>query len=247
MPFLDRRAAGRRLAERLRFFRNSDVVVLGVPAGGVQVAYEVAAALSVPLDLAVVRRMTVPYQPWSVFGALGEDGVCVLDEDVVARALVSELERFAVQREQRERLARSVTRYRGDLARRWLDGRTAVVVDDGIGTAVVVRAAVAIARDRGAGRVVVAAPVGAGKAVSAVSEFADHVVCLETPPLFGSVQSWYRDYDDVSEADVCALLHRAPTAATVARDPQTRADSRPPRIADSLSTRPSESVESVDV
>lgn len=214
MPFLDRRDAGRRLAQRLRILRRPDVVVLGVPCGGMPVAFEVAAALRVPLDLAIVRRLRVPYRPSLVFGAVGEEGITVHDEDVVARALVSGPERLSVHREQREHLVRSIVQYRGEFAARRLDGCAAVVVDDGIDTAVVARAAVEIARARGAGRVMVAAPVGASRAIRSVSEVADHVVCLETPPLFGSIRPWYQNFGEVSESEVGALLDQAATPAT---------------------------------
>ncbi|WP_107656992.1 phosphoribosyltransferase [Nocardia suismassiliense] len=211
MSFLDRREAGRRLAQQLRHFRGQDVVLLGVGGGGVVVAHEVADVLRTRLDIAVVCELTVPYQPWLVFGALGEHDVCVLDEDVIARALVSHPEQLAVQREAREQLRRSLTRYRGEGGALALDGATAVIVTDGVTCAAPARVGVAIARARGARRVVVATPLGAPRAVRALRGVADDVVCLETPPLSGSIRPWYRELPAVSDAEVVALLNQRHT------------------------------------
>ncbi|WP_281180904.1 phosphoribosyltransferase family protein, partial [Nocardia lijiangensis] len=145
MPFRDRRAAGRRLAVRLTHFRDTDAVVLGVPRGGIPVAYEVAGALRAPLTVAMVRRLRVPYQPDLTFGAVGEGGVGVIDDKILARAFVSEPGRAEVEAEQRADLARSAIRYRG-AAGLALHGRTAVIVDDGIATGVTARAAVEVVR-----------------------------------------------------------------------------------------------------
>ncbi|WP_378741307.1 phosphoribosyltransferase [Nocardia brasiliensis] len=212
MPLLDRRDGGRRLAQRLRALGGSDVVVLGLPAGGVPVAYEVATGLGAPLDLAVVGALTVPYQPWLVFGALGEGGVQVFDEDVIAHAFVGEPERRAVIREQRAKLRHNVIRYRREHTPLPLHEVTAVIVTDGLDTAATARAGVAIARARGAARVVAAAPVGSGPALRAVSPVVDALVCAEIPTLFGSTGTWYRDFDDVTEPEVCTLLDRAATS-----------------------------------
>ncbi|MGV9749483.1 hypothetical protein ACWDTJ_05465, partial [Nocardia farcinica] len=124
MPFLDRREAGRRLVERVRGFHTADTVVLGVPRGGVPVAYEVAAALGAPLDVAVVRKLRVPYQPELVFGALGEDGVRVVDDKILVRAFVSDSGRAQVETDERAELARTALRLRGGAER--LDLRVAV-------------------------------------------------------------------------------------------------------------------------
>ncbi|WP_194833057.1 phosphoribosyltransferase [Nocardia sp. XZ_19_369] len=206
MSLLDCREAGRRLAQQLRHLRGQDAVLLGVGSGGVVVAHEVADALRTRLDIAVVCELAVPYQPWLVFGALGEHDVCVLDADVIARALVSHPEQLAVQREAREQLRRTVTRYRGEGGALALDGATTVTVTDGVTCAAAARAGVEIARARGARRVVVATPLGAPRAVRALRGVADDVVCLETPPLSGSIRPWYRELPEVADAEVMALL-----------------------------------------
>ncbi|WP_378737893.1 phosphoribosyltransferase [Nocardia brasiliensis] len=206
MPFRDRRDAGRRLVGRLSAFRDQDVVVLGVPRGGVPVADEVARALHVPLDVIVVRKLRVPYQREMVFGAIGEYGVTVVDKDLMGRAFVSTAERKRVTLEARDELSRSLARYRKEFPRVPLSGRTAVIVDDGVATGATAHAACAIVRRQGAARVVYAAPVGSCLPVRALGASADNVVCIETPELFHSVRQWYQHFEEVTEAQVCALL-----------------------------------------
>ena len=134
MTFTDRADAGWRLAEALEAYRGEDVVVLGLPRGGVPVAYQVACALDVPLYVIVVRKLGVPFQPEVAMGAIGEDGVRVLDSAMVARADVSEAEVAEVERREQEVLATRLRRYRRGRDRVDLHGRTAIVVDDGVAT-----------------------------------------------------------------------------------------------------------------
>ncbi|WP_378730805.1 phosphoribosyltransferase [Nocardia brasiliensis] len=209
MVFLDRCEAGRRLTEHLRVLASGPAVVLGLPRGGMPVAYEIPTALGVPLDVAVVAELPVPDRPWPVFGAVGEDGVRVIDDDMVARAVVCEPERLAVIREQQHRVRRGAARYRRDHARLPLAGATVVIVDDGLATGATAQAACASARARGADRVVFAVPVGAYRPLRALSKVADQVICLESRQLFGSIRSWYLDFAEVSDLEVCALLDRA--------------------------------------
>ncbi|MEU8900948.1 phosphoribosyltransferase [Nocardia sp. NPDC048505] len=225
MPFHDRRDAGRRLVERLRGFRGSEAVVLAVPRGGVPVAFEVAAALSLPLEVEVVRKLRVPFQPGLVFGAVGDNGVQVIDEPLLLRAFVSDPERHRVTREARNTLSRSIVRYRGPGSALRLDGRVAIVVDDGVATGATARAAIEAARARGADRVVLAAPVGSPRAIRSLSRSADHVVCLETPAMFHSIAQWYQHFDDVPENTVCELLARLSPPAP--RSPVPQADPVP--------------------
>jgi putative phosphoribosyl transferase len=138
--FVDRVDAGRRLAERLRHLRGTDVVVLGLPRGGVLVAAEVARALGAPLDVIVVRKLGVPSRPELAMGAVGEDGVLVVNERVVRGVPVGGVEFAGVQRREREKVQRRARRFRGDRARLPLAGQTALVVDDGIATGRVRRA-----------------------------------------------------------------------------------------------------------
>lgn len=206
--FRDRADAGRRLGEHLLPWRSPDVVVLGLPRGGVPVAAEVATALGAPLDVIVVRKLGIPYQPEVAMGAIGEGGVRVLDEVLVARAGVSSGDVDAVERRERATLESRVDRFRGGREQLNLTGRTAIIVDDGIATGATASAAAHVARHLGAARVVVAAPVGGPDAVQRV-EGADEVVCLLQPPGFQAVGSYYRDFGQTSEDEVAALLAAA--------------------------------------
>jgi predicted phosphoribosyltransferase len=206
--FLDRADAGRRLAARLVSLRGPDVVVLGLPRGGVPVAAEVATALDAPLDLIVVRKLGIPYQPEVAMGAIGEGGVRVLDEELVARAGVSPADLDAVERQERATLDSRVARFRSGGGRLDLTGRTAIIVDDGIATGATATAACGVARALGAARVIVAAPVGGPDAVHRVGG-ADDVVCLIQPPGFSAVGAHYRDFGQTSEAEVATLISAA--------------------------------------
>ncbi len=144
--FDDRVDAGRQLAERLESLRGQDIVVLGLPRGGVPVAFEVAKALRAPLDVLVVRKLGVPFQPELTFGAIGEGGVRVINEAVVREADLSEEEMAAVEAEQRVELARRAERFRRGHDQISLAGRTAVIVDDGVATGATAKAACQVAR-----------------------------------------------------------------------------------------------------
>lgn len=203
--FADRVDAGRQLAARLADRRAPDVVVLGLPRGGVPVAAEVAAALDAPLDVIVVRKLGVPYHPEVAMGAIGEGGVRVLDEDFVARAGVSPAEVDAVERRERAALDERVARLRAGRERLDLTGRTAIIVDDGIATGATATAASRVARRLGAARVVVAAPVGGLDAAQRVGD-ADEVICLRQPPGFMAVGQYYRNLSQTSDEEVVRLL-----------------------------------------
>ncbi len=204
--FADRSDAGRRLAEVLQDYRGRDVLVLGLPRGGVPVAAEVARALGAPLDVLVVRKLGVPEQPELAFGAIGEDGVRVLNDAVVRRTGLGEKEIGAVEAAERAELERRVTRYRGGRPARPLAGRTVLIVDDGFATGATARAAALVARARGADTVVLAAPIGASDTVADLSSVADDVICLGAPFDFVAVGQGYRDFSQTSDDEVCALL-----------------------------------------
>ncbi|EKT76670.1 putative phosphoribosyltransferase [Rhodococcus opacus M213] len=209
MPFLDRRDAGRRLAGRLQAFRDENTVVLGLPRGGVPVAYEVARALDAPLDVIVVRKLGVPYQPEFAFGAIGEDGVRVLNDDVVRMAHVTAEELTMVERTQRAELQRRSARFRRARPRVPLTGRTAVIIDDGMATGATARAGCQVARAHGAARVVLAVPVGSREAIHDLAGEADEVISLEAPTWFDAVGQWYVHFGQTSDDEVCDLLRRA--------------------------------------
>jgi len=205
MPFVDRREAGRRLAERLMYLQGEDVVVLGLPRGGVPVAFEVAQALGAPLDVVVVRKLGVPFQPELAMGAIGEGGARVLNDDVVRMAAVSQQELDTVEKRERVELDRRARRFRGDRPRVPLAGRTAVVVDDGIATGATARAGCQVAKSQGAIRVVLAVPVAPPRAVAELGRQVE-VVCVETPDSLWAVGQWYRDFTQTSDDEVARLL-----------------------------------------
>ncbi|WP_327117456.1 phosphoribosyltransferase family protein [Nocardia sp. NBC_01730] len=209
MLFDDRRDAGHRLAARLEYLRDEDVVVVGLPRGGVPVAYEVARALGAPLDVIVIRKLGVPHQPELAFGAIGEDDVLVTNDVVVAHARLARADMANVERHEREELSRRAGRLRRTHPRVPLSGRTVVIVDDGIATGATACAACQVAWAHGARSVVLAVPVAPRDTMSVLADEADEVICLEVPVWFGAVGCWYRRFDQVSDAEVVELLRRA--------------------------------------
>ena len=208
-PFRDRRDAGARLAERLEHVRGEDPVVLALPRGGVPVAYEVATRLGAPLDVIVVRKLGVPFQPELGMGAVGEDGVIVLNEEVVRLARVSERQLAEIVARERAEVERRAARFRGGRPRVDVTGRTAVIVDDGIATGGSARAALQVARAQGARRVVLAVPVGAPDTIAAMQGEADEVICVATPFGFMAVGQGYQDFTQTTDDQVVALLAEA--------------------------------------
>jgi putative phosphoribosyl transferase len=209
MPFLDRADAGRRLAGLLADVPGTDVVVLGLPRGGVPVAFEIAQALGAPLDVILVRKVGLPVQPELAMGAIGEDGVRLVNTDVVRADRVSAAEFAEVERKERAELARRAERYRAVRPREPLTGKTAIVVDDGIATGSTARVACQVARAHGAAWVILAVPVAPRASIAALAEVADRVVCAEAPEPFFAIGQWYRDFSQTSDAEVVDLLRRA--------------------------------------
>ena len=214
MRFRDRREAGRLLAQRLEWLRGQDVVVLGLPRGGVPVAAEAARMLGAPLDVIVVRKVGVPYQPELAMAAVGEGGVVVVNDRVLGLARVEPEELERAEKRERAELESRVARYRGGRRRIPLTGRTVVVVDDGIATGSTARAACAVARALGAARVVLAAPVCAQEAAQRLAADVDELVCLETPGNFRAVGQFYGDFRPTEDSEVIDLL--APAAGSAA-------------------------------
>jgi putative phosphoribosyl transferase len=207
--FRNRTDAGRQLASLLEPLRGRDVVVLGLPRGGVPVASEIADALGAPLDVIVVRKVGVPGQPELAMGAIGEDGVRVVNDEIVRLTGVSPEDFGRVEQREGEELRRRAERFRGAAPRVDLVGRTAVIVDDGIATGSTARAACQVARAHGADRVVLAVPVAAPDSVQALADDADDIVCVQTPSWLRSVGQWYDDFTQVDDQTVVDLLRRA--------------------------------------
>lgn len=218
MRFTDRREAGRLLAERLAHVRGPHTVVLGLPRGGVVVAAEVADALGAPLDVVVVRKLGVPWQPELAMGALGEDGAVVHDRTVLGAVSISPDEVARVEAAERAELERRVAAFRAVRPRLPLDGRTAVVVDDGVATGSTARAACHVVRQLGAARVVLAVPVAPADFARRMSADADELVAVATPRQFHGVGQFYADFRQVGDDEVLALL-RAASARSAQGEP----------------------------
>ena len=211
--FRDRVDAGRQLAQQLSALKNDDVVVLGLPRGGLPVAYEVAEALDAPLDVIVVRKLGVPFQPELAMGAIGEDDTRVLDTDVLTRARITDDELLAVEQAERAQLAERVARYRKGRPRADIAGRTVVVVDDGMATGSTARAACEVARNLGATRVVLAVPVASAD-VAREFPAADQVVCVSCEQHLRAVGLHYRDFRPTTDDEVMSLMQAAGRRST---------------------------------
>ncbi len=211
MIFEDRHDAGIQLAQELLRFEDRDPAVLALPRGGVPVAFEVARALDAPLDLVLVRKIGTPMQPELAAGAVVDGGAMefVRNEDVIAAARIPEswLREQAVRElaeiERRRRL------YVGGRARVPIDGRTAIVVDDGIATGATTRAALRAVRRRHPKQLVLAVPVAPEETLAALRAEVDEVVCLATPHPFGAIGRFYRDFRQLEDDEVRELLARA--------------------------------------
>jgi putative phosphoribosyl transferase len=204
--FKDRVDAGKRLAHTLHSYRAQAPVVLGVPRGGVVVAAVVAKELGAPLDVIVVRKLGVPFQPELGMGAVGEGGVRVINDEVVRMAGVGADQLAAVEERERTEVEARAKRFRGVRPAVPLEDRTVIIVDDGIATGSTVKAACQLARAQGARRVVVAVPVGPSGVESRLGGAADEVVCLEQPSAFYGVGQWYDDFTQTTDAEVGELL-----------------------------------------
>jgi putative phosphoribosyl transferase len=230
MLFVDRADAGRQLARRLLHLRGTDAVVLALPRGGVPVAFEVARELQAPLDVIVVRKLGVPFQPEYAFGAIGEGGVRIVNHRVARLAGLTRQEIASVEGRERDRLNRRLGQLRGGQPPVPLAGRIAVIADDGIATGSTARAACLVARARGASRVIVAVPVGSAEAVASLRRDADEVVCLHTPVPFAAVGDWYADFSQVADAQVTGLLGQALARGPGGRDRHPAAAGRGHRV-----------------
>jgi len=210
MKYQDRTDAGRNLAAWLRtFIGQPNVIVLALPRGGVPVAYEIAHALRLPLDVFLVRKIGVPLHPELAMGAIAEGGVRVMNQHIIdeARILPSTVDQVIAR--QRVELERQDRRYRRGRALRPLKGWTVILVDDGLATGATMEAAVRALRELTDGRIIVAAPVGAPDTCQRLRRIADDVVCPFIPDAFSAVGLWYRHFDQTTDSEVRRLLDLA--------------------------------------
>jgi predicted phosphoribosyltransferase len=208
MPFKDRKDAGRKLAAALAEYRSERPVVLALPRGGVPVAAEVAAALQAPLDLILVRKIGVPLQPELAMGAVADGGapLVVRNEDVIRLAGVDDADFESVCNSELAEIERRRQRYLGGRERVNVEGRVAIVVDDGIATGATTRAALRATRMRKPSKLVLAVPVAPTDSLAAMRDEADDVVCLEEYESFGAIGYYYSDFRQISDREVIECL-----------------------------------------
>jgi putative phosphoribosyl transferase len=209
--FINRSDAGRQLAAVLaqRYAARGDLLVLGLPRGGVPVAFEIAMALDSPLDVFIVRKLGLPGHEEFGIGAIASGGVRVVDDTVLrAYGVDAEILDQITERERRE-LERREHLYRDDRPFPSIVNRVVILVDDGLATGSTMRAAVAALRAEGPREIVLAVPVGARETCAAMTDLADDVVCLSTPEPFYAVGLWYEDFEQTEDEEVHALLERA--------------------------------------
>lgn len=210
LRFRDRTEAGRRLATRLEaYYNHPEAVVLALPRGGVPVAYEIAQALHLPLDICLVRKLGTPKQPELAMGAIAPGRIMVLNNDVLQQLQISRSELLQVASQEKQELDRRMQLYRRQRPPLDLHNRLVILVDDGIATSSTLRAAIAWVQQQGAKAIIVAAPVGAVSTCESLRRLVQQVVCLSTPDPLHSIGLWYEDFSQTSDAEVCDLLKRS--------------------------------------
>jgi putative phosphoribosyl transferase len=207
MPFADRRQAGRKLASQLaNYANNSDVLVLGLPRGGVPVAFEVARALRAPLDVFLVRKLGVPGHEELAMGAIATGGVRVVNEEVTNQMDISSSAIDEVARLEEQELKRRERLYRRDRAPPNVQGRTIILIDDGLATGSTMRAAATALAKMQPSKIVVAVPVAAAETCADLRSEVDEVICGATPEPFMAVGAWYSDFEQTTDQEVRELL-----------------------------------------
>lgn len=208
--FQNRTEAGQVLASLLNQYRDrKDVLVLGLPRGGVPVAFEIAAVLHAPLDIFLVRKLGVPGHEELAMGAIASGDVRVLNDDVVETQHISDLTIEQVAQNEQQELQRREHRYRGDRPALSLSDQIVILVDDGLATGATMRAAVLAVQQLQPKEIVVAVPVGARQAYEQISPQVDAIICAVMPERFGSVGAWYEEFPQTSDREVCELLQQA--------------------------------------
>jgi len=209
LVFKDRREAGQKLAQELEGKNYDSPVVIGIPRGGVPLAEEVAETLHAPLDIIVPRKIGAPGNPEYAVGAVTEDGTVVRNEEAVQRTGADQdyLERAAEQ--ELKEVKRRLRKYRGDRQPVDIEGKTTILVDDGVATGTTLKAAIKSAKKRNPANIVVAVPVGAESSIQDIKQEVDEVICLETPGLFGAVGQYYRSFPQTPDEEVVEAMKNA--------------------------------------
>lgn len=208
--FADRRDAGLQLAERLRHYnKRADVLVLALPRGGAVTAFEIANTIGIPLDVLIVRKLGFPGQSELAIGAVSETGAVSLNQDIILSGNVSRKYIDTEIASQKKEIARRVGLYRDDRKFEGHEGKTIILVDDGVATGATMKAAIATLREENVARLVVAIPVSPPDTAREISKMADEFVCLNTPPGFRAVGDYYRDFTQITDEEVAAILTEA--------------------------------------
>jgi putative phosphoribosyl transferase len=223
MPFINRTDAGRQLAKALIDYKTQSPVILALPRGGVPVAAEIASMLDAPLDLVLVRKIGVPFQPELAMGAVvdGREPVVVRNEDVIRLTGVSEQEFNTTRDRQLTEIERRRKLYLGDRPHPQIAGRVVIVVDDGIATGATTRAALQATRMRKPSKLVLAVPVAPTDTLSKLQDETDDIVCLENYENFGAIGLFYSDFSQVSDTEVIDILARYPVKPAAAGSTET--------------------------
>jgi len=218
MKFKDRTEAGQVLARKLAAYANcADVVVLALPRGGVPVAFEIATALNLPLDVFLVRKLGVPGQSELAMGAIATGGVRVLNQDIVRSLRLSDAVIDKVAAQEQQELERRERLYRDERPIPLLHERTVIIVDDGLATGATMRAAIEAIRQQQPARIVVAVPISSPETYRDLAVEVDEIICVETPQPFWSVGLWYEDFPQTTDEEVRNLLKQAQTTFSAQR------------------------------
>lgn len=208
--FRDRTEAGKLLASQLTAYADrSDVLVLGLPRGGIPVAYEVATALHVPLDICLVRKLGVPHQRELAMGAIAPGDIVILNNDVLQSLAISQDAIQQVVDEEKQELERRERVYRGDRPLPDVRDQVVILVDDGIATSSTLRAAIATLQQQHPKQIIVAVPVAPPSVCEALKELVDEVICWTTPDPMSAIGMWYQDFSQTTDKEVCDLLERS--------------------------------------
>ncbi len=209
MAFKDRRDGGKKLAERLGKYKGDDPLILALPRGGIETGYEVARELDAELDVIVVRKLGAPSNPEFGFGAIGAGDTRVINEQTVKRLGLSEDEIERVAEKERKELNRRLEKYRGNRELPGIEGRTVIIVDDGMATGGTAMAAVQTTRAQNPEKLILAVPVSPPDSADKLRDEVDDLICLETPSAFMAVGQWYSRFGQTSDDRVIELLRKA--------------------------------------
>jgi putative phosphoribosyl transferase len=207
MLFQDRREAGQALARELASYKgSSDLIVLGIPRGGVVVGHEIAKALGAPIDVYITRKIGAPHNPELAIGAVASDGTLIIDQQLVRRLGVDEDYIEEESKRQKDEIARRLSEYRGDRPSPELAGKIVILVDDGVATGATTLVTIRAIKAQDPSELVLAVPVGPRDSIESLRQEVDKIVCLHAPEIFWAVGAFYNVFDQTSDAEVKALL-----------------------------------------